>query len=41
MPVGTYVVTKPDMKLVPIRIPVDFEKRTVRVSLWEKKLTID
>jgi hypothetical protein len=41
VPVGTYVVTKPDMKLVPIRIPVDFEKRTVRVSLWEKKLTID
>jgi regulator of replication initiation timing len=38
VPVGTYIITKPDMKLVPIRILVDFDKRTVRMSLWEKKV---
>jgi hypothetical protein len=38
VPVGTYIITKPDMKLVPIRITVDFERRKIRMSLWEKKL---
>jgi uncharacterized protein YoxC len=38
VPIGTYVITKPDMKLVPVRIFVDFDKRKIEVSLWEKKL---
>jgi chromosome segregation ATPase len=38
VPVGTYIITKPDMKLVPIGIHVDFDKRKIKMSLWEKKL---
>lgn len=38
VPIGTYVITKPDMKLVPVRIFVDFGKKKIEVSLWEKKL---
>jgi hypothetical protein len=38
VPIGMYIMTKPDMKLVPIRITVDFDKRKIEVSLWEKKL---
>ena len=38
VPVGTYVITKPDMKLVPVRIFVDFGKKKIELSLWEKKL---
>jgi hypothetical protein len=38
VPIGMYIMTKPDMKLVPVRIFVDFDKRKIEVSLWEKKL---
>jgi hypothetical protein len=38
VPIGVYVITKPDMKLVPVRIFVDFDKRKIEISLWEKKL---
>ena len=38
VPIGTYALTKPDMKLVPTKITVDFSKKKVRMSLWEKKL---
>jgi hypothetical protein len=38
VPIGTYVITKPDMKLVPVRIFVDFGKKKIELSLWEKKL---
>jgi chromosome segregation ATPase len=33
VPVGTYIITKPDMKLVPIGIHVDFDKRKIKMSL--------
>lgn len=38
VPIGMYIITKPDMKLVPVRITVDFDKKKIDVSLWEKKL---
>jgi regulator of replication initiation timing len=38
VPMGLYIITKPDMKLVPVRVLVDFDKRRIDVSLWEKKL---
>ena len=38
VPLGTYIITKPDMKLVPVRIFVNFDKKKIVVSLWEKKL---
>jgi hypothetical protein len=38
VPIGTYIITKPDMKLVPVRITIDFEKKDIDISLWEKKL---
>jgi hypothetical protein len=38
IPLGTYVITKPDMKLIPVRIFVDINKREIKISLWEKKL---
>jgi hypothetical protein len=38
VPLGTYIMTKPDMKLVPVRIMIDFNKKNVELSLWEKKL---
>lgn len=39
VPIGMYIITKPDQKLVPVRVTVDFNKRKIEVSLWEKKLT--
>jgi hypothetical protein len=39
VPMGTYIMTKPQRKLVPIRILVDFDRRTIRMELWQKKLT--
>jgi hypothetical protein len=39
VPLAAYVITRPDMKLVPVRIFVDFDKRKIELSLWEKKLT--
>lgn len=38
VPIGMYIITKPDMKLVPVRITVDFGRKKIEVSLWEKKL---
>ena len=38
VPLGTYIMTKPDMKLVPVRMIIDFNKKNVELSLWEKKL---
>jgi hypothetical protein len=38
VPFGMYALTKPDMKLVPVRIMVDFNRKTIRISLWEKKV---
>jgi hypothetical protein len=38
IPVGLYVIAKPEMVLVPVRFTVDFARRRVDISLWEKKL---
>lgn len=38
VPLGSYVITKPDMILVPVRIMIDFDKRKIKLSLWEKKM---
>lgn len=38
VPLGTYIMTKADMKLVPVRIMIDFNEKNVEISLWEKKL---
>ena len=38
VPVGTYIMTKLEMKLVPVSIFVDFDRRTIKMSLWEKRL---
>ena len=41
VPLGTYIIIKPDMKLVPVRIMIDFDKRDIDISLWEKKLVVN
>jgi hypothetical protein len=38
VPFGTYILTKPELKLVPIRILVDFNNKRIWVELWEKRL---
>jgi hypothetical protein len=38
VPFGTYILTKPELKLVPIRIMVDFNNKRIWVELWEKRL---
>jgi hypothetical protein len=38
VPMGTYIMTKPEKKPVPIRILIDFDRRTIRIELWRKKL---
>jgi hypothetical protein len=38
VPLGTYILTKPELKIVPIRVLVDFDRRRVWVELWEKRL---
>ena len=38
VPFGTYIMTKPEMKLVPVRIMVDFKSDRIWVELWEKRL---
>jgi hypothetical protein len=38
VPIGMYIMTKPDMKLVPVRVTVDFDKCKIEVSLWQEKL---
>jgi hypothetical protein len=38
VPFGTYLLTKPELKIVPIRIMVDFKGKRIWVELWEKRL---
>ena len=38
VPIGTYIMTRPEMKLVPVSIFVDFDKRKIQILLWEKRL---
>jgi hypothetical protein len=38
VPLGTYILTKPELKIVPIRIMVDFDRKRIWVELWEKRL---
>jgi hypothetical protein len=38
VPFGTYILTKPELKLVPIRVMVDFNNKRIWVELWEKRL---
>jgi hypothetical protein len=38
VPAGTYIMAKPDMKLVPFRITVDSDGRNIKMILREKKL---
>jgi hypothetical protein len=38
VPLGTYIIIKPNMVLVPVRIMIDFDKRKIEITLWEKKL---
>jgi hypothetical protein len=38
VPFGTYIMTKPEMKLVPVRIMVDFNRKRIWIELWEKRL---
>ena len=35
VPFGTYILTKPELKLVPIRVMVDFNNKRIWVELWE------
>jgi hypothetical protein len=37
---GLYIIIKPNKVLVPIRLEIDFDKRKIEISLWEKKLEI-
>jgi hypothetical protein len=38
VPVGLYIIARPEMVFVPVRFTVDFDKRQLIISLWEKKL---
>jgi hypothetical protein len=38
LPVGLYIIANPEMVFVPVRFTVDFDKRSLNISLWEKKL---
>ena len=38
VPVGLYIIAKPEMVFVPVRFTVDFNKKKLNISLWEKKL---
>jgi hypothetical protein len=38
VPVGLYIIAKPDMVFVPVRFTIDFDKKKLIISLWEKKL---
>jgi hypothetical protein len=40
VPVGLYIIAKPEMVFVPVRFTVDFDSRKLNISLWEKKLQI-
>jgi hypothetical protein len=38
VPVGLYIIAKPEMVFVSVRFTADFDKRKLNISLWEKKL---
>jgi hypothetical protein len=38
VPVGLYVIARPETVLVPVRFTVDFRLKRMDISLWEKKL---
>jgi hypothetical protein len=38
VPVGLYIIARPEMVFVPVRFTVDFNKKKLDISLWEKKL---
>ena len=38
VPFGTYILTKPELKLVPVRVIVDFNRKRIWIELWEKRL---
>jgi hypothetical protein len=38
VPFGTYIMTRPESKLVPVRIMVDFNNKRIWIELWEKRL---
>jgi hypothetical protein len=38
IPVGLYVIAKPENVLVPVRVTIDFRLKRIDISLWEKKL---
>jgi hypothetical protein len=38
VPVGLYVIAKPEIVFVPVRFTVDFRRQDIVISLWEKKL---
>jgi NAD-dependent DNA ligase len=38
VPVGLYVIAKPEMVFVPVRFTVDYGRQRVDISLWEMKL---
>ena len=39
VPIGLYIISKPEMVFIPVRFHIDFDKRKLQLSLWEKKLT--
>jgi hypothetical protein len=38
VPIGLYIIAKPEMVFVPVRFTIDFDKKKLTLSLWEKKL---
>jgi polyhydroxyalkanoate synthesis regulator phasin len=38
VPVGLYIIARPEMVFVPVRFTVDFNNKKLNISLWEKKL---
>jgi hypothetical protein len=38
VPLGTYIITKPEKKLIPVRVFIDFDRRMIKIELWQKKL---
>jgi hypothetical protein len=38
VPIGLYIIARPDMVFVPVRFTIDFDKKKLILSLWEKKL---
>jgi polyhydroxyalkanoate synthesis regulator phasin len=38
VPIGLYIIARPNMVFVPVRFTIDFDKKKLNLSLWEKKL---